>query len=101
MDEAKKFELDDNALEAVSGGVNDPATMYDGWFLDSQVPCQETPGCTETVVCCLSYGPSSAEALVYADQLTCTYRCICRGCWRQRFGGGITHKLIAQQGWKP
>ena len=101
MQSNSEFEINDDQLEAVAGGVNDPATMYNGWFVDTQVPCQETPGCMDTVVCCISYGPSTAEALANLDGLLCTYRCICRGCWKQRFGAGIDHDYIALHGWKP
>ena len=95
MEDQRKFALDDDMLDSVAGGTDDIGLMYDGWWLDTQIPCQETPGCTETVVACFSYGPCDPRATI------AVYKCICIGCWRQRFGLGLDSPYITRNGWKP
>ena len=51
MEDQRKFALDDDMLDSVAGGTDDIGLMYDGWWLDTQIPCQETRLRSEGVPC--------------------------------------------------
>lgn len=74
MDKEKKFEVDDDMLEAVSGGANDAIYLEDenmplGWYvtcvrctLGFQVSERECPSCGGTEVW---YGTTRATAIYH------------------------------------